>query len=633
MIPSVPASPSSRWLFGPLPDLLLGCGIGYGLIFTVLVLVGPQVRAMLPDGLMPLVLLVTGTPHYGATLLRVYERAEDRRAYVFFSIWATLAVWTLFLVGLHSVLVGSILLTIFLTWSPWHYTGQNYGVALMLLRRRGVEVTPNTKRLIYTSFLSSFVLTVLAIHGATESVDYAPITYGSTLYHFLPLGIPIGIQSAAFLVVGAVWLGALFAAGFSLLRQGTAADVAPAGVVAGVQALWFALPVIARGAGWLRGVTPFSVEYAAYTFLWVAVGHSVQYLWITAYFAQKSNRAPRLGSYLAKALCAGAAIWTVPALLMAPGVLGRVPFDAGLATMVAVAVNLHHFILDGAIWKLRDGAVARVLIRSAAPPEPISPAPGAVTPLRGLVAPALYLVGAACAAIIALATLEEEFGVRRAFAQGNVENVEVATARLERMGRASAELLANTGVLAVNQGDVETGRREIARSLELWPSAEGWRALGWLYQHSGEPEKAIVPYKNALALRPGWPQVSNDLAWIRATHQSFAVRDPAEAVRLAEQAARAAGEGDPSVLDTLAAAYAAAGRFGAAVKVSEQAAALAREGKDPELAAEIEQRTAGYRRGSPFREDPSAARRSNVRFDVKNPEGQLVNPIAPAGKP
>jgi tetratricopeptide (TPR) repeat protein len=626
----VPAPPSSRWLFGPLPDLILGCGLGYGLIFALLVFAGPELRRIAPDGLMPLALLLTGTPHYGATLLRVYERAEDRRAYVFFSVWATLAVWALFVVGLHSVLVGSLLLTVFLTWSPWHYTGQNYGVALMLLRRRGVNVTPTTKRLVYTSFLSSYFLTVLAIHGATESVDYAPLTYGSTVYRFLPLGIPVAVQEWAFLGVGVVWLGALLASGFLLLRRATPGDVGPAALVAGVQALWFAVPVLARRAGVLQSVEPLSVQYAAYAFLWVAIGHSVQYLWVTSYYARQSSRAPQLGRYFAKTIFAGAAIWTVPALLFAPGVLGQVPFDAGLATMVAVTVNLHHFILDGAIWKLRDGPVARVLLRAGTPAAADAVAMAlSRTPLRRLVAPVVYLVGAACVAIIVTSTLEEEFGVRRAFAHGDVGRVQQASARLERMGRASPQLLANAGVLAVTTGDLDTGRREIERSLALWPTADGWRALGWLYQSSGEPEKAIVPYKTALELRPGWPQVSNDLAWIRATHTNFAVRDPAEAIRLAEQAARATRQDDPTVLDTLGAAYAAAGRFDAAAKLAERAAALAREKGKRELASEIDARLAGYRSGSPFREDPVAAasRRADARFDVTNPEGRVIDSV------
>ncbi len=633
---AAPAPPNSRWLFGPVPDLVLGCGLGYGLVFALLVFAGPQVRTLLPDGLMPLVLLLTGTPHYGATLLRVYERADDRRAYVLFAVWATLVVWSLFVVSLYSVWVGSLLLTLFLTWSPWHYTGQNYGIALMLLRRRGVAITPITKRLIYGCFISSFLLTVLAIHGATESADYAPISYGSSVYQFLPLGIPRSVQGLSMLVFGAVWVCSLIGSGASLLRRATVSDVAPAAVVAGVQALWFAVPVVARAGGWLQGVEPLSAQFAAYAFLWVAVGHSVQYLWVTSYFARQSQRAPHFGSYFAKTLFAGAAIWTVPALLFAPGLLGRIPFDAGLATMVAVTVNLQHFILDGAIWKLRDGPVARILIRSAAPPAPSAaeaPALVAALSLRRLVAPVVYLVGAACVAIIATSVLEEEFGVRRGLAQGDVARVNAAAERLEQMGRGSASVLANSGVLAVTTGDIESGRRQIERSLALWPSAEGWRALGWLYQSSGEPEKAIVPYQTALALRPGWAQVENDLAWIRATHPNFAVRDPAEAMRLAEQAARTTRYADPAMLDTLAASYAAAGRYRPAVQTAERALAVARESGDPVLAGAIEARLADYRSGNPYREDATvtAGKRAKARWDVRNTDGRVIDSIETDG--
>lgn len=623
-----PSAPASRWLFGPVPDLLLGCGLLYGLVFVGLVLFGPEIRGLAPEGLMPLLLLVTGTPHYGATLLRVYERAQDRRAYAFFSVWATLLVAALFVASLHSFLVGSLLLTLFLTWSPWHYTGQNYGIALMLLRRRGVEITPPTKRLLYVSFLSSYALTFLAIHGAAAGVDYAPLTYGSTVYRFLPIGLPSAVQAAGFWLFGAAWLGATVLAGASLLRRGRPGDVGPAALVAAVQALWFAVPVLARRAGWLAGVEPFSVQFAAYAFLWVAVGHSIQYLWVTAYFARQSRRADRLAPYLAKTLFAGAAIWTVPAVLFAPGLLGTVPFDAGLATMIAVAVNLHHFILDGAIWKLRDGPVARILIRSAGA-APTDESDGASR--RRSFAPLVYAVGAVCAAIVAGATLEEEFGVRRALAAGDVARVQRAAERLAWVGRASPSVLANAGVLAASAGDFETARRDIERSLALQPSAEGWRALGWLHQQAGEPEKAIGPYRSALELRPDWPQVANDLAWIRATHGNFAVRDPAEAVRLAETAARGTGYADPAILDTLAASYAAAGRFPSAVQVAERAVELARGSGDEALALDIDGRLVAYRAGSAWREAPGARTKASVRFDVRNPEGRVIESLAPSG--
>ena len=81
-------------------------------------------------------------PHYGGTLVRVYDQRKDRRAYAIFSVWATALLAALFVWGAFSTLVASVLFTIYITWSPWHYTGQNYGLAVMFLRRSGVPLSP-----------------------------------------------------------------------------------------------------------------------------------------------------------------------------------------------------------------------------------------------------------------------------------------------------------------------------------------------------------------------------------------------------------------------------------------------------------------------------------------------------------
>jgi hypothetical protein len=46
----------------------------------------------MPDFLAPLLVLLFSTPHYGATILRVYEQRAERRRYAVFSVWATLAI-------------------------------------------------------------------------------------------------------------------------------------------------------------------------------------------------------------------------------------------------------------------------------------------------------------------------------------------------------------------------------------------------------------------------------------------------------------------------------------------------------------------------------------------------------------
>ena len=82
----------SKWLFGPTPDLMLGCGLGYLLLFCAFAVAGPELRPKQASYLFPLLILLFSIPHYGATLLRVYETRADRRAYWLFSVWATLLV-------------------------------------------------------------------------------------------------------------------------------------------------------------------------------------------------------------------------------------------------------------------------------------------------------------------------------------------------------------------------------------------------------------------------------------------------------------------------------------------------------------------------------------------------------------
>ena len=80
------------WLSGPVPDLLWGSGVAYLGVFALLVLAGPWVRGTLP----------------GVTLLRVYEKREERRRYAFFAKYITVLLGIAFVWGLNNVAVGSL---------------------------------------------------------------------------------------------------------------------------------------------------------------------------------------------------------------------------------------------------------------------------------------------------------------------------------------------------------------------------------------------------------------------------------------------------------------------------------------------------------------------------------------------
>jgi hypothetical protein len=493
--PAPLAAPSSRWLFGPLPDLLLGCGLGYAALFLALCAVGADVRTALPAGLFPLISVLVGAPHYGATLLRVYARSEDRRAYALFAVWITAVLAAAFVVATRSAWLGSLLLTVYLSWSPWHYTGQNYGLALMFLRRRGVAVDAATKRLLYAAFLLSFAMVFAAMHRGDGGAAYAPFT--SEGYRILPLGLgaPAG---AAVPVLGALALAALAVAAWRLLRRASPRDLGPAALLILTQALWFPIPVAARHFGIGAGFEPLSAEHSTHYFFYAAFGHSIQYVWVTSYFASRAPGFPGHGRHLLHALWAGSALWVLPALLFAPDVLGRLPFELGLGALVGAVVNLHHFVLDGAIWKLRDGRIARVLIRSEAQAR----AAPAARPPRRWTGPLLALAGAGSVAVLLLASFEHEVGFRRALERGDLARGRVALERLDHIGRESPGLQLQLGRVLASRGDRGGALRHYQQSLRVHPTPEAWVGVAEELEAIGRLAAADRALAEALALAP-----------------------------------------------------------------------------------------------------------------------------------
>ena len=93
--------------------------------------------------------------------------------------------------------------------------------------------------------------------------------------------------------------------------------------------------------------------------------------------------------------------------------------------------------------------------------------------------------------------------------------------------------------------------------------------------------------------------IVNDLAWRLATAPDASLRNGAEAVTLAQYASTRRGDEGANELDTLAAAYAEAGRFEDAVAAAERALALAQGSPvAPAIAARLEM----FRRGEAYRE-------------------------------
>ena len=75
----------------------------------------------------------------------------------------------------------------------------------------------------------------------------------------------------------------------------------------------------------------------------------------------------------------------------------------------------------------------------------------------------------------------------------------------------------------------------------------------------------------------------SNLALLIATHTQIKDRDVNEAIRLAQRACELTGYNNPSFAGTLAAAYAAAGKFPEAIKTAKTAIKLAEVLKQPQV--------------------------------------------------
>lgn len=128
------------------------------------------------------------------------------------------------------------------------------------------------------------------------------------------------------------------------------------------------------------------------------------------------------------------------------------------------------------------------------------------------------------------------------------------------------------------------------------------RYLGGRAEMAGDYAAAIGYYEAGLEHTPQGRDPLGfmvRLAKIRAMCPDHRFRDPRQAIGLARRLLELIGARDPFVLNILAAGFAGLGRFDDAIRVAEDALALAEETGQAQLVAEIESRLAAYRGGRP----------------------------------
>ena len=344
-----PPEPAARvWIYGPWLDLIVGCG-AWSAPLLLLAYFASRSSALGWSIAFYGLALFFNYPHYMATIYRAYHTAADFRKYRIFTVHITGLIALTLILSHFWFSALPWLFTLYLIWSPWHYSGQNYGLFMMFARRGGANPSAGGRRALYWAFLISYLILLLSF-----------LTGPSNDPLFVSPAIPARFSSVAALLLGVAFIGCSVYGWSGLAKQVGWRRLVPAITLFSTQFLWFLLPTVLSAFEGLR--LPQS-RYSSGVF---AIMHSAQYLWITSYYARreasgKEGAGWRPFAYFAVLVAGGIALF-VPGPWLASLVF-HYDFSASFLLFTAL-VNIHHFILDGAIWKLRDNRIAALLLNS-----------------------------------------------------------------------------------------------------------------------------------------------------------------------------------------------------------------------------------------------------------------------------
>lgn len=286
-------------------------------------------------------------PHYAATYRRAYTSRAIVAAHPLVTIAVPLALAAVALAALRfPSTVAPIYFAVYVVWSGYHYSGQSLGVAMIYPLRQGARLAPDEKRLLALPLHVSWLLSLLGL--LRLDVEARNPAYG--------------IVQRSFLSSFALPTWALAAGVAALLASFSAvAIVAVRRRRRGVPLPWPTVAVLLAQTLWFGGAlySPF------FNIALVPIFHGLQYLALTSWHNLKERRA--LGSPIGPRAFA---VYVMTVLLLGfvinPGLFAAAGSWVGDAAVVSATVitfvNLHHFLLDGRIWRMREATVRKSFV-------------------------------------------------------------------------------------------------------------------------------------------------------------------------------------------------------------------------------------------------------------------------------
>lgn len=348
------------WLWNPRQDLVWVVGLGsllFGAIAVPLSIAVPAVSALLVTAFVHLG-VICNHPHYAVTYQLIWrERARARSSYLWLLASTPIAVALVFYAAFFNHPLIGLLNRVYLTWSAYHYAAQHFGVASMYQAREKRALAPTEKRAVQVGFVAVALYIMLLLnmqHGLGDGTVFAGASRGSAFGLMLPAAAyPFAVAVAAIGVVA-------YAIGEALHKKRTGAGLGrEARLLFAANFAWFVLPYVhlpgAKGP-WIGESVATWLPYAQPFF------HCAQYLAVCGWRARTTGGIKPV-YYFMTLVAIGLLLFEAGTYGI--GALARLD-EAQAILLVPAVINIHHFFLDGLMWKAKRKPAAA----SASPAAP-----------------------------------------------------------------------------------------------------------------------------------------------------------------------------------------------------------------------------------------------------------------------
>lgn len=340
--PALDPKPTSKWLWSPLVDTLIVAGVASFILAAVCVPVAlayPPANVLILTAFLHLGVLCN-YPHYASTYHIIYRERGSRPANWRFLLASIPFAMGVFVLGVaYPILLGPYV-RVYLTWSAWHYSAQHFGIAAMYYARDKRPLTDPEKRFLQIAF-GLVALSMMLVANTTNAAG-AENPFGGAQY-----GTAIALLPEPFywvsVTVALLSLVPLFVARRMVeARTGRPLD-RTTWLLYGTNFGWFVLPYL-RLPG-QHG--PWMGPLAMWVVFLIPFFHCAQYLVVTSWRARTTG-AVKPAFMFAALVVLGLALfegWTA----LVPK-LSKLTYEEALM-LVPPILNVHHFIVDGTIWK------------------------------------------------------------------------------------------------------------------------------------------------------------------------------------------------------------------------------------------------------------------------------------------